>query len=101
MTGKTDWLNLLGLIYRAGKLVTGEELVVKAVQKQKLSLVIISEDASDNTKKKLSDKCSYYKIPFFIRGDREAIGQAIGKAGRVVIGIEDPGFAKKIRSIIE
>lgn len=101
MSGNKAWLNILGLIFRAGKLVTGEELVVKAVQKQRVNLVIVSEDASENTKKKLSDKCSHYGVPFYIRGDREAIGQAIGKAERVVIGIEDPGFAKKIKSILE
>lgn len=95
------WLNMLGLITRARKLVTGEELVVKAVQKKKVHLVIVSEDASHNTKKKLQDKCDFYKVPLVIKGDREIIGRAIGKVERVVIGIEDPGFARKLQTLIE
>ena len=101
MTENKAWLNLLGLVLRAGKLVTGEELVVKAIQKQKVNLVILSEDASENTRKKVLDKCSFYNTPCIVKGDRETIGRAIGKAERVVIGISDQGFAKKIRSIIE
>lgn len=83
------WLNTLGLITRARKLVTGEELVVKAIQKKKVYLVIVSEDASHNTKKKLQDKCNFYNVPLYFKGDREIIGRAIGKVERVVIGIED------------
>ncbi|MDQ0253671.1 ribosomal protein L7Ae-like RNA K-turn-binding protein [Evansella vedderi] len=97
----TAWLNTLGLAYRARKVVTGEELVVKAIQKKKVFLVIVSEDASDNTKKKLKDKCTYYHVPLVIKGERRLIGSAIGKAERVVVGIEDPGFAKKIKTLIE
>ncbi|MBU9720361.1 MULTISPECIES: YlxQ family RNA-binding protein [Bacillaceae] len=97
----TPWLNLLGLVYRAKKLVTGEELVIKAIQHKKVYLVIVSEDASDNTKKKVLNKCEFYQIPVVVKGDRTSIGNAIGKAERVVIGIEDPGFATKLRSIIE
>lgn len=95
------WLNTLGLIYRANKLMTGEELVVKGIQKQKIHFVILSVDASDNTKKKLINKCNYYDIPYAIKGDRELLGRAIGKAERVVIGIADIGFAKKIQTQLQ
>ncbi|MBU9714512.1 YlxQ family RNA-binding protein [Evansella tamaricis] len=97
----SQWLNMLGLVYRARKMVTGEELVVKAIQKNHVSLVLISEDASDNTKKKVLNKCDYYNIPCFVKGDRTSLGRAIGKSERVVLGIEDSGFAAKIRSLIE
>ncbi|MDG5788991.1 YlxQ family RNA-binding protein [Evansella sp. AB-P1] len=97
----SSWLNMLGLASRARKLVTGEELVIKAIQKQKVHLVIVSEDASINTKKKVSDKCTFYNIPYIIKGDRGTLGRAIGKDERVIIGIEDKGFSNKISSIIE
>ena len=38
-------LNLLGLAKRAGKVITGEELVVKAIQNGKASLVFVAHDA--------------------------------------------------------
>ena len=44
-------LSLLSLCQRAGKMKTGEDTVEKAIQKKEAKLVIIPEDASDNTKK--------------------------------------------------
>jgi ribosomal protein L7Ae-like RNA K-turn-binding protein len=52
MTNKQKILNMLGLARRAGKLVTGEELVVDEVRKQKAKLVFVASDASENTRKK-------------------------------------------------
>lgn len=95
------WVSLLGLMQRARQLVTGEELVIKAIQKKRVYFVLIASDASDNTKKKISDKCSYYDIPYVYFENRHSIGQAIGKAERVTVGMLDKGFANKFRSLIE
>ena len=95
------WLKTLGLIYRAKMLITGEELVVKGIQKKNIHFVLLSEDASDNTKKKIINKCNFYEIPYAVIGSRELLGNAIGKAERVVIGIADKGFAKKIQTQIQ
>lgn len=46
--------NLLGLATRARKTITGEELVVKEIRSQKAKLVVLSNDASKNTAKKLT-----------------------------------------------
>lgn len=46
------WASLLGLAQRAGKVVSGEELVVKEVQRGRARLVLLSQDASVNTEKK-------------------------------------------------
>lgn len=42
--------SLLGIAYSARKLVTGEELVLKEVRRQKARLVIISEDISEKNR---------------------------------------------------
>lgn len=86
----------LGLAQRAGKLITGEELVVKAVRSKQVHLVILSGDASDNTKKKLTDKCRSYDIPLRLFADRYRLGHYIGKEQRVVIGVKDHGFAREL-----
>ncbi|PTL39620.1 hypothetical protein C6Y45_04690 [Alkalicoccus saliphilus] len=85
--------SLLGLMQRAGALITGEELVVKAVQSNKAKLVVLAEDASANTEKKISDKCRYYNIPLYRLGSRDDLGAAVGKERRVVIAVTDTGFA--------
>lgn len=101
MNKQPSWSSLLGLMQRARQLITGEELVIKSIQSKKAHLVIIAADASDNTMKKVTDKCRYYSIPFIVLEDRFSIGQAIGKAERVTVAILDKGFADKFHSMIE
>ena len=36
--------NLLGLMQRAGKLITGEDLIIKNLKNKKIKLLVIAED---------------------------------------------------------
>ena len=99
MNSNTKILNLLGLAIKAGKCATGEELTLKKVRSQEASIVFIATDASENTKKKISDKCHYYDIPYSDRFTQTELSQAIGKK-RTVLSIVDNGFAKKIRELL-
>lgn len=92
-------LSLLGLASRARKIQTGDSLL-KAIQQKKAEIVLIAEDASDNTKKKFMDKCSYYHIPYYIFSNVDNLSRSIGKNNRVCVGICDKGFAIKIKSMI-
>ncbi len=89
--------SLLGLCMRAGKLKSGEFSVLDAIRKHTAEIVIISEDASDNTKKQFNDKCSYYKVPIILFGNKERLGHAIGKDVRTSLAITDKGFAQSLR----
>jgi ribosomal protein L7Ae-like RNA K-turn-binding protein len=88
--------SMVGLATRAGKTVAGEFSVEKAVKEQKAKLVIVSQEASENTKKLFTDKCTYYKIPIFVYGSREELGNATGNQDRVSIAVLDTGFSKSI-----
>ena len=101
MNKNTNWLSTLGLAARARKLISGEELVVKEVRNQKAIVVLLANDASANTNKKIHDKCSYYNVPIKVVGDRYELGRAIGKEARVVVAILDAGFGKKILSMLD
>lgn len=52
-------LSLLGLSAKSGNLVSGEFSTEKAVKEHKAALVVVAEDASDNTKKSFSNMCAY------------------------------------------
>ncbi len=86
---------------RAGKLVTGDEGVMAAVKSGDAKLVIVAEDASDNTRKKMNDKCRSYRVPIMEFGSRDELGQSIGKAERVVIAVTDKGFAQMLEKCRE
>ncbi len=90
------WMSLLGLANRARKVISGEELVIKEIRSGRAELVILAKDASNNTSKKVQDKCRYYDVPVVFAETREMLGQAIGKEARVVVAITEAGFAKKL-----
>ncbi|RPF55954.1 YlxQ family RNA-binding protein [Aquisalibacillus elongatus] len=96
----SSYLNLLGLAIRANKVSLGEETIVHDIRTKQATLVLIANDASSNTKKKLTDKCKSYGIPYKIVDSREEISQAIGKKNRVAVAIKDEGFTKKFLQLI-
>lgn len=99
MKEKQQILQFLGLAARARKLISGEEMVVKEIR-NKAKLVIISSDASDNTMKKIQDKCKSYNVELHVFGDRTDLGHATGKEARVALAITDDGFAKKLSGLL-
>jgi ribosomal protein L7Ae-like RNA K-turn-binding protein len=96
-----QWKSLLGLANRARKIVSGEELVLKEVRSKRAKLVLLSEDASANTTKKVTDKTSYYKVPLRKVINREELGNAIGREARVVVAVLDEGFANKLLTMLD
>ncbi len=50
-------LLMLGMAAKAGKVASGEFMAENAVKSGEAALVIVAEDASDNTKKKFSNMC--------------------------------------------
>ena len=83
-------LSLLGLAFRSGNLVSGEFATREAVRKKAATLVIVANDASDNTKKMFEN---HYQVPFYCGGLKEELGHAIGKEFRASIAVTDQGFA--------
>jgi ribosomal protein L7Ae-like RNA K-turn-binding protein len=88
----------IGLSMRAGKLVSGDEGVLKAIRGGEAKLVIIAEDASNNTRKKFTDKCGSYGVPFMEYGKMTELGACIGKSERAVLAVTDIGLANLVRS---
>lgn len=95
------WMSLLGLANRARKITSGEELTVKEIRSGNAKLILLSEDASQNTTKKITDKCRSYKVPVKLVANREILGKAIGKEQRVVVAVLDNGFAKKLLTLLD
>ena len=87
----------LGLATKAGKTQSGEFSTEKAVKSFRAFLVIVAEDASDNTKKMFTNMCTYYEVPCVIYGTKVELGHAMGKEMRASVAITDEGFAKMIQ----
>ena len=93
--------SVLGIAMRAGKLVSGEDGTMIDLKKGKLNLVIVAEDASNNTKKLFKDKSSFRHVNCIELSTKSDLGISIGKDSRAVIGIKDIGFANKIIQLID
>lgn len=96
MTKNNKIYSFLGLAAKAGKVGSGEFVSETSIKKHMACLVIVAEDASENTKKHFRDMCSYRNIPIRIWGTKDELGHSIGKEMRVTIVINDSGFAESL-----
>ena len=94
-------LNTLGICACARKISYGETLL-KEIKSKKVYYVVVASDASDNSKKRIIDKCNFYKCGYIITLDKESISKAIGRLDLVsAVGIKDFNLIKKLKENIE
>ncbi|MBE6617497.1 MAG: hypothetical protein E7627_06135 [Ruminococcaceae bacterium] len=55
----------IGLCMAAGGVKVGFDLILGEIRSGRAKFVIIASDASDRTKKQLTDKCKFYGIKYF------------------------------------
>ena len=89
-------LSLLGIAMKAGRVVSGETSTEAAVKSLTAYLVVVAQDASDNTRKHFTDMCRYRDIPIITYSTREALGRAIGKDYRSNLAVTDEGLADAV-----
>lgn len=93
--------SFLGLATKAGRLQSGDDTCERAVKSGRALLVIVTEDASDNTKKKFSEMCKYRNVDIKFFGQKELLGRYVGKEVRSVAVILDQGFAKRLTEMLD
>lgn len=95
------FFSTISLATKAGKTKSGEFLTEKAIKENIAYLVIVAEDASENTKKKFKNMCDFYKVPIYFFGNKESLGHAMGKEFRASLVITDAGFAKGLKTYLD
>lgn len=124
---KKKYLNLLGFASKSGKIMFGDDDVILGLERNKISLIIISEDMSQKAKEKFlkrlenvfENRYKYNgynkkgitkeiseqenkKIKVIIVGTKEENSSAVGKVNKPIIGICDNNLSKGIiKSILE
>jgi ribosomal protein L7Ae-like RNA K-turn-binding protein len=92
--------SFLGLIQKSGKLVSGADAVELEIKKKRCVLLIISEDASENTRRRFERLVELHKLDYVNFGTQAELGEAIGKRDRSVLAICDTSLAKGFLSKI-
>lgn len=88
-------LQLLGLIYKAKRMILSEDEVLNHLSE--IRFMIIASDISIKSKERFLKKCSYYKIEYTDKYTTEQLSNSIGKDNVKVIGITDKGFVKSLK----
>ncbi len=92
--------SMFSLCKRSGNLLSGDVQVTNALSKKLAKLIIIIDDASENTEKTFTNKSAHYQIPCIKYGDRVEINYAIGTENKAVFAIIDENFANRIQELI-
>ena len=94
-------LQMLGIAAKSGNVVSGEFSTEKAVKSGNAYLVIVSEEASENTRKMFTNMTNFYEVPLYMFGTKEELGRCIGKQFRASLAITDENLAKAVVSKLE
>lgn len=93
-------LTTIGLCAKAGRLVFGTDQICEALRNGKRAPIMVVEasDTSDNTHKRITDRCTYYSVRHIrIEADAATLGAAVGKSSAIsAVGITDEGFCRAI-----
>lgn len=93
VTSKQAVLNLLGLAQRAGRLVSGTDLVLGQIKQAKL--IFMAAETSSNAASKLTQAATAYSVPLIKIFTEQELSQAIGRQ-RKIVAVMDAGFAKAL-----
>ncbi len=99
-------LSSLGLCARAGKLIFGVPMICDAMRRGgegAPKIVFEASDTSDNTHKKISDKCNYYQIRRVqLSCDGATLASALGKTSSLAaVAVSDRELCNLMTSLIE
>ena len=100
MQAEKKILNLLGLAQRANRAASGNFAVMKALESNKSSLLLVAGDAAKDTKDEYLKKAGEYEVPVHCILTREKLGHCLGKDFRAAVAILDAGFAKGLEKWI-
>ena len=107
-------LSMIGFAARAGKLATGTDRICDEVRRHGCpddgegrpwsspGIVVLTSDASENTKKRLMNACSYYRVQLYASSlTCEELAARLGRAATAACATFDRNFADGIRKAID
>ncbi len=72
---------MIGLCMAAGGVTVGFDLILGEIRRGRVKFLLIARDASERTRKQLTDKCRYYNVRFFItQYDSADLAHILGKS---------------------
>ena len=91
----------MGFAAKARKLVTGYNTCVYMMEKKKIRLLILAEDLSENSVKKMMSAAEKHRVSCRTFGTKEHLSKITGNVDKGIYGITDDNFAKVISDGID
>ena len=91
------YLSLLGLAQKAGQVVAGDMAVRRALARDKVKLLLIAGDASENSKKEFRHLADRAHVAYAECATTAAVGARRGRGSRAAVAILERGFATAVR----
>lgn len=91
----------LGFARKSGNLLSGGNTCLIAGAKGRLKLLIIAEDASENSREKVIRLAKKTKTAYRIYGRTDDLSHATGMQGRSIFGVTDSNLADTIMDAID
>ena len=88
----------LGFCAKAGKIKSGDFAAERAVKQRNAKGILLDTSASDNTRQKWGNTCSYADLPLVIITD---VGKKVGKPDKIVFAVTDEGFMQLIQKALD
>ena len=106
VTDEKKLLSALGLCARARKITVGVPMICEAMKKggkDAPRLVFEASDTSENTHKRISDRCGYYEVKLVrLNSDGAALAAAVGKSSAVgAVSVADEELCRLTEKYIQ
>ena len=100
-TNEQKLLGMIGLCRGAGAAVIGVPQIQETLQKKGVGaphiIVFEAADTSDNTHKRITDKCRYYKVRHIkLTCDCDTLGRAVGKGAVAAVAVMGENFCRAV-----
>lgn len=89
----------LGLCYRAGQVILGQDACVGAVRRNAAALILLDESSTGVSVKRFRNACRSHRVPLY--GMPEGlIALALGKDGRKAAAVRPGTMAQKLTELV-
>ncbi|MGO1367932.1 MAG: L7Ae/L30e/S12e/Gadd45 family ribosomal protein [Senegalia sp. (in: firmicutes)] len=90
-------LSFIGIGQKANIIKAGEYKSLEAIKFNKAYLIVLAEDASENTKKKFEKASLKNKTEIIMYGNKNILGNALGKEFISVFVVTDKKFSDTLK----
>ncbi|WP_373898459.1 ribosomal L7Ae/L30e/S12e/Gadd45 family protein [Haloimpatiens sp. FM7315] len=93
------FIQFLGIVKKSGNLLEGYNKCEEAIKKNKISLVVLTKECSQNTKDKFETYSHKYGFLLMKDMSKDELGRILGNKEIKLIGITNKAMSDKLNSL--